>query len=472
MPKTTTMKKITAVSAALLFSLVLQAQTDLTIHNMQSIPQRGFSNPAMIPDSRFHFGIPGASSVNLNFRNSLSLNDVFERTPDDSLLIDLPNIADRLGEGNFTNLDIQEELLFFGFRIGKNYLSVGSRLTSSLNLGLPPDLLSFLVEGNAAFLGETAEIGGLNLNYNLYLENSVSYARQITDALRVGVRGKYLMGLATIRTREMSIGLYTDPDDYSITATSKILVDMSFPSDFIDSIPLGSLENFNGPDFDNFDPLDLLSEKFNGGFAFDIGANYKLSERWSFNASVLDIGSISWNRNVRNLKSDEASFTFTGLDLYQIFSDSTTDVGDQMDVVLDSLTGIFNFNVTETSFSNSLVPKIYVGATYSLTPGTIFGALVRADYFDKQIYPSLTLSATKKLTRFLTLSASYTARQNSYANFGVGMALNMGPVQFYLLSDNASNFLYYGDTRGAHVHFGLNVLVGRKTKQNKPILDL
>jgi hypothetical protein len=143
-----------------------------------------------------------------------------------------------------------------------------------------------------------------------------------------------------------------------------------------------------------------------------------------------------------------------------------------MELVLDSLTGIFNFNATENTFRNNLVPKVYVGATYSLTPGTVFGGLIRADYFNSRFHPSLTLSATKKLTRILTLSASYTARQNSYANFGVGMSLNAGPLQLYILSDNASNFLYLEDTRGAHVHFGLNVTIGRKTKQSKPMLDI
>jgi hypothetical protein len=463
--------RIIIIALLCISALGAAAQQTVIMHYMQSVPQRSMNNPAFVPDSRFHFGIPGLSSLTLGYRNSIALKDVFIRTADDSLLIDLPTITEKLGPGNLIGLDMNEELLSAGLRLGKNYISISSSLNMPFRMNLPPDLLKFVVEGNSAFLGETAEIGGLGLNFNLYLENSLGISRQITEALRVGARGKLLLGLAHLSTQDLSIGIYTDPDDYSLTASSRILVNAALP--FVaDSINLGSLDSFSftPPDFSREYVINTLKAGINKGYAFDFGINYKLSDKWSFNLSVLDIGSITWDKNVRQISSDQASFTFEGLDIFEMFTDSTS-TGDKAEQLLDSLTSIFQFQVGESSFRQTLTPKIYAGASFSLTKGTIFGAVVYGEYFNKRFYPTYTFSLTKRMTRVLTLAGSYTIRQGSYANFGAGFSLNLLGVQFYMLTDNASNFAYWDQSLNFNLRFGLNVTVGRKMKSNNPMLD-
>lgn len=451
-------------------SLVLLAQQELTLHYMQSVPQRSFSNPALIPDSRIYFGIPGLSSIGLGLSSPISISDMFIIRSDDSLLIDLPTIQERLGKGGPFALEFSEELFAVGFTKGNNHFSFSSSLKATFHMALPSDLPKFLIEGNAAFLGQDAEIGGINLNYKQYWENSLGYSRQFTDALRVGVRAKLLSGVASVSTKDMSFTFYTDPDDYALTATSNIHIMTSLPF-LADSIVIGSLDSaFEFPEMEPKDLWQAFRSERNSGFAIDIGANYKLSEKWSFNASLIDLGSVNWTKNVRTFNSDEASFTFDGIDIYEMFSDSVNQ-DEYFQDLLDSASSIFDFYITDGSFRDAMIPKLYAGASYSLTPGTVFGGLCKVEYFNKELYPSLTLSVNKRFTRVLTLAGSYTIRKNSFANVGLGVALNVSAFQLYIASDYVNRMIYLDRMRLAGIRFGMNLTIGREVKQEKPVLD-
>ena len=56
-------KNIILISLLLVIRFAASAQMDLTLYNMKSIPQSGYSNPAAIPLSRVYVGLPVMSSV-------------------------------------------------------------------------------------------------------------------------------------------------------------------------------------------------------------------------------------------------------------------------------------------------------------------------------------------------------------------------------------------------------------------------
>ena len=64
------------------------------------------------------------------------------------------------------------------------------------------------------------------------------------------------------------------------------------------------------------------------------------------------------------------------------------------------------------------------------------------------------------MTKWIGISGSYTIINQSFANVGLGLNLNPGPVQFYLVSDNVLGAFKPQDSRYFQVRFGINLIFG------------
>src|SRR5690348_4839097 len=96
------MKKILlffSISAALIFA---HAQNDLTLYNMDMVPQRFSVNPAFQPTTRWYFGVSGHGSV---FNTGMNYNDVFASKEVDTSFIDLNRFYDRLNKKNHLGIN-------------------------------------------------------------------------------------------------------------------------------------------------------------------------------------------------------------------------------------------------------------------------------------------------------------------------------------------------------------------------------
>ena len=93
------------------------------------------------------------------------------------------------------------------------------------------------------------------------------------------------------------------------------------------------------------------------------------------------------------------------------------------------------------------------------------------------------------LGNFLSATASYSIYNRSYSNLGLGVSVNLGPVEIYCLTDNIlafgtlnprENFISNTSNsinidakkvRNGQIHFGLNLTFGREKKE-KPVDDV
>ncbi|NTW32787.1 MAG: hypothetical protein HGB12_09205, partial [Bacteroidetes bacterium] len=101
----------------------------------------------------------------------------------------------------------------------------------------------------------------------------------------------------------------------------------------------------------------------------------------------------------------------------------------------------------------------------SLTPHDKVGLLIRNEFFNKSIHPSLTLSYNKWFFKALSASASYSIMNRGFANIGFGLALNTGFFQTYFVTDNLFCFFNPKGTRNVNMHFGINFIFGYKEKE-------
>ena len=275
------------------------AQSDRSLYFLPILPNARTVNPAIFPQYNFYIGVPFLSSVKFGFENSFNYDHVFLKKGD-SLYLDRDHLLSNLKDNNFANFNLSEEILTFGVKAGKNYFNFRVADLLNANVHISKEFLKFFLYGNGSeeYLGKNVDLGGNSLNITYHREFSLGYTRQVTKKLNLGVNLKYLMGIANLNTEKLDFNLYTDPVDFAISGSSNIRVFASSPV----------------PEGEDFKPEHIFINTGNQGFAFDIGGQYMFNEKWTFGASLLEIGSINWNKNVTSFITDDPDkvVTFEG----------------------------------------------------------------------------------------------------------------------------------------------------------------
>jgi hypothetical protein len=438
----------------------VKAQQGRNINFLRVVPQSGYINPAIVPPYDFYIGIPALSSLKLEMSNTpFDYNDVIKTRSDDSLYLDTQALLNSMHKKNYFMTEFADEFLSFGFRVQNAFITFNLSQKFNSNIMIPKEFMSFLINGNAQYLGTSVNVGGLDMSVTNYNELALGLSYVINKQFTAGFRAKYLIGIANLDTKKTDVNIYT-PDEFSMTVSTNLEVNATIPG----TEPGDSLDfNLDGQDY-----LKSMTSFDNTGFAVDLGVQYNLNDKTTLGLSVTDWGFINWKTGVRNLVSENesAQTTFSGVEFGRIFTDSA-DFKKMVNEVLDSLSKELGLKVTYEKYRSSLTPKIYLSGTYSLTPKDHFGGLLRIDIFKGNALPSFTLNYTREFGKAFSLMGGYTIATRSYANIALGFAVNAGPVQLYLMTDNILGIVQLTNTRYANTHFGINLVFGRSKWYNK-----
>jgi hypothetical protein len=431
-----------------LVSSILKAQNERSLYYMRQIPQASYANPAFTPEFNFYISIPGASSVYAAYNNNgFKYADVITRRADDSLVLNQHKLLNALGTKNDIGIRLNEELFALGFKAGKNYISLSLNTKAIFDFHYTKDFMALLINGNSQFLGKSVDLSGASANGIIYGEAALGFARQVNSKLSVGARIKYLYGAEDIETKNSKLSLSTDQQTFALTAVSNIQVNMAQPTG----------------DNNKFDINSIFS---NPGMAFDFGVNYALTHQISLNASILDIGSITWNKKVTNYISEKpnSSFTFSGIDINEFFKNKGTS-DSTFNHLLDTINNKFKVKESHNSFKTTLPLKFIIGASYKLDSTNIAGIIIRNEFFDGNYNPSFTLSINHEFGRILSGVISYSYVDRNFLNIGAGFALNLGPLQIYGVVDNAIAAMQITKSQTVNAQVGLNFVFGYARKK-------
>lgn len=420
---------------------------------MTLVPQRMYINPSFIPDSKWHIGIPALSSNHITLGyNAHTYSQLIKKDANDSLYVDLQNALDKMPKTNYLSMNARIDLLSFSFTVGPNknnfiYANITQRIATRFTM--PSDLLNFIWKGNAAYLGETLDLKNLSGDASVFTEYGVSYARKLLDdKLRVGITAKYLNGQLNTSIDNRGMTVYTDPNNYDITVKADFTARTS--------------AFFN--DMDNIDPMKIAFSG-NHGFAFNIGAHYMIDDHWEVAASANDLGMIFWKDNINNFELNDANFTYQGLDLATYITQP--DSADAFEEFVDTLKAVFDIQENQNSYSTNLSSNIYVSGAYKFTEKDRLGLDFYGEIFRNHFEPAVAINYTRKFGTIFHLSGSYMYNNRSFANLGLGFALTLGPVQWYLAMDNILAPMMPQHSKNAHFHSGLNFVVNYKDKKIK-----
>lgn len=427
---------------------------DLFEINNRHLSQSHLSNPAFIPQYKISLS-SGRSLIGIDLVG-FDLNSLLKpETPLKTVQRLIKQPTKQIG----LDANHRTELFHLGYRSLKSYFSINAALVSEFSVRIPVDLMGLAFLGNNAYIASDAMLDFSGTEFQSYLQTKISYGRYINNKLSVGVNLSQLNGLAYMGFDRANISINTDTGTasiYSMAITGELDGKASLVGGSIASAINDSAYNITDVIKNNlsngFNPITS-----NRGFAAGFGAVYRLNERWRFSVSVQNIGSIMWDYGVESVKMNPSTWTWNGLDTNQIsdFNDNT------ISNIIDTAIGTFEVKSGSiSSFERRLKPRYNIGAEFFLHPRTLVQVFGGVGYGVKGDKAFVSTSIHQELNEFVDLRLSYSYFDPAgIANHrvGLGMSLNLGPLQAFFALNDILAPINYGSTTGISGMAGVNI---------------
>ncbi len=429
------------------------AQQNNLLYLMEKNPQTNNINPSFFPDCKWYITLP--SVTNMAFTSPFSVSDIFQNTPGGKV-INNDYVLSNLRDNNTLNFNGSVDLFGFGVRASDWLFTFSTAIRYESNLIFKKDFFGLVLKGNAQFEGQTASLLEKNsLEGIVWGEAAVGVAHKINEKLAVGLKAKALMGGLHVNSENTYIDVMTGADGQNLGFKYNLDMVMSSPFSF-DSTDLGSAEFSGVPT--------------NFGFGFDLGATYKLTDKIEFTASLLDIGFINWNQNLKKIVSGKPNneYVFTGLDPAELTSGSM-DFGNLMDSIKNMIKDYKIVDGGEAA-THALPFKYLLSGSYFILPSLKASLLYRGEVRNGHHYASGTLGLDYTVGNWLELIVANTVNNGDWFNPGAGASFTIGKTfQFYFLVNYISDFRVV-NLQSTSFNFGWNLMFG-KSGNNKDKLS-
>lgn len=404
--------------SALLIAVSLSgfAQVEGTLHFMKVLPQVVNNNPAFRPLYKGHIGLPGSSVFVAYSNNGFTYNDLVS-TQNGVTSANLDKLFAALKDKNYIAQSFQADLFRMGFELSPKFYLMGNVTAKThAQIQLPKDMFGLFVNGTTPYINDAASLRS-EVNGLAYVEAALGASFEPFKKLRLGFRGKYFQGIASINTVRGD-GKISIDDKLNITTTANVQVTTSG----INALTTGTTPSLS----------DFMK---NSGFGLDAGVTLEPIKGVKLGASILDLGFISWKNDLVQyaLDSAKAKYTFSGFDINQLLNNNNQYLGEQ----LDSLKSKFEFDEsTPAAFQTILPARLLISGEWEVVRNFTVGGLAMFQNYKERINPTLVFSANKNFGRILTTTFSYTLSNNGWNNLGAGLSLNLSPLQIYVVGDN------------------------------------
>ena len=455
-----------------------------TAYYMGGVPQSYYLNPATQPQCDFYLGLPIASQVNFRVTTSgLSASDLYFKDPESDSVItpfhpngNMDAFINKFGKVETLGLYTNFNLASFGFRVKDMYFSFDATIRSSTSFNLSKDFMRLLILGNED--GEVFDLSQVGFETLEYAEIGVNISRRFGDDLQIGIRPKYLAGLATVSSINNNTSVTTGVEHWVIDADYQARIGITGTT-----IPVDE-DGLIDPDGDfQIDSVLVSPEGYrqifsnNWGLGVDLGLHYMPVDNLQLSLSILDLGYIKWRQGT-HIASLNGTHNFIGINASR--SDSVGAVEDLWDTLKTDL----SLSGTDAPFTTTLNPKILVGGRYFLTQGFDVGVLSRTEFYPTFVDQDVVLLANWHPIPMISVSGSYSLF--SQQTFGFGLGLILGPLNFYAILDDVPFKYDLAKTESVplplpvaqtdyNVRFGLNLVFGcnqkKKAKQDKPLFN-
>lgn len=419
-----------------------------TAYFLEGYSYRHQLNPAFSGE-RNYISIPALGNLGLGLQSNVGVNTFLYKMGNGQLTtfmsptVDAATFLGKLQNNNHLNMNLNETILSAGFRgfHGYNTITISTRANAGVNL--PKDFFKFMKLGMES-ADTRYSFSDLQLDASAMAEVALGHSRKIDDRLDVGAKVKLLFGIGHANAKIDRMDVRMSGEQWAIDAKGSI--NISAGSGLKVPTKAESGAEYDSPsqaDLIDWDGLDYDSFSLGGfGLGFDLGATYKLIPGLTLSASVLDLGFISWNNNVRG-ETSNTTWTFDGFQNVAINSDQPgyedNKLDQQLDNLWDDLEDCVNFHRTQADGSNlkMLGATIHIGAEYEMP---FYNRLTAGFLFSSHIAGCMTwnegrLSANVKPIKWFDASVNYAI--STYGS-SFGWMINFHPkgFNFFIGSDH------------------------------------
>lgn len=447
------MKKILNIIFAVVAILASQGVVaqSLTSYHMDGSYFRNDLNPALAP-TRGYVALPAMSGVGLNIgSNWLSVDNlIYER--DGGLVtalhgsVSADEFLGRLPET--LNLNIRESVNIFGigFYTGKMYWTFGLNQRLSADLTLSKDLFRALKTlGNGVY-----DMGNARLTATGYLDAYLGTSFRVCDWINIGVKAKFLVGLANANAKFSELALNVSEDSVDGALSGEWYGNaIAFNNSQIQGV---AAPTFN--DILDVDYMAMLQRARSFGAAIDLGTEIRLlNNHLKISAAVTDLGFIRWKPETYVNGELDGNFYFNGFN----FETGEADAG-----------AVFNDDNlikagTPRSYTTRLNFNVNAGVEYNfLRNHFAIGVLSHTEFFNSTYLTEVTASLNIRPTNWITLTASHTfLNKNRPGVFGAAINIHPRALNIYVAADFVDPNLVVGPAIEA---LGSNLLLPRYAK--------
>ncbi len=442
------MQKFVFLFASLcFFQVALFSQTELHSSMLPAaeVPQVGRFNPALLPEKGIVLLLP---EVYFELNGSTTYDDLLRKNASGKTVLDFGNAIKNLAPtNNSLTAATAFQTLGLTWSVQKNVtISLDHALRSHTTVLYPKAAADIFWNGNAAYVGKTADLG-INLQSTTFHEFGLAAAWRIHEKLRVGARAKYLNGVADVSTQRSEATLFTSDDVYQLTLKTDYAINTSNYFDY------KNIDSFNFKVRSPFRPTDFFTP--NRGVAFDLGVAFQAHRKLRLAASVTDLaGAIRWTKNQHNYAS-KGTFTYEGLDLAQVVRADSVNFGNS----LDTLAKIFDFRETNAAYSSSLPTRFFISAQYEPSERWAFTALAHFQTHRGQLKKAFAAGANWKALPALRLGASYAWHDDNQHSLGASVVLKVWKFRIFALTDNVLALFQPYNNLFANGRIGLNFII-------------
>nr|WP_299175585.1 DUF5723 family protein [uncultured Allomuricauda sp.] len=470
--------------AILFMGMFLQAQNKQLLYDFYEIPQSLLVNPGVKTLQKWHVGVPVLSGLSFQVGTSgVTVNDLFA---DDGIDF-TTKVRERLIDGMSRKDDFSTTSQIDGFNIGfrgKNrpddYYSFGMYGETDIIVYWPKDLAILAFEGNGGNnIGRSFDLSDLSLRGEMVNVAHFGVNRKVSNTLTVGARAKIYSSIFQFQTIQNSGTFRTTQGQDNIYSTS-ITADMQLQTSGVEGI-IDILEEDTGTTQRDLTKLFMKRVLFGGnlGLGFDAGFTYQLNPQTTITGSMLDLGFIYNSKDIKNYTvrgsaSNEGITVFLPEDIPDLNNNLWEDLVDELEEALP-------YEENDEGYISFRPLKVYGSIRYNFGEGGVFdencGCGVNAQggqndafyrnslggqlFFMKRprgVQAAVTGFFQKRLGRGFSFKTTYTADKYSLTNIGLGLNLQVGPINFYMLGDNLLGYRNIADSHYASLQFGFNII--------------
>lgn len=458
--KTITCKKILLIAGGMLLASSMHAQHLRTSYFMEGTSTRLQMNPGLQP-TRGYFNFPVIGSLNVGASsNVLGTSDIIDILDSGEDLFTNDKLYDRLKTDNRLNVNLNTDILSFGWYKGKGFWSVNVGLRADVGASLTKSMFEYMrnVDGFNIEDGgvHSYEMGNQKLNVNAYAEIGLGYSRPVTDRLTVGGRIKALLGVAHAEMNVERFDVDLDMPDMTNTDPENLKPEDWYGSRYAYDVKANVTTSFSGGGLGFNENQQIDGFDFDGGFGIagtgfgvDLGASYKLLDNLTLSAAVLDLGFIKWKKSETTVASVEDA------------AQETIDESNYDKYLNSDFLDLERFNLTKdeeaaASHKTRLSSTVMLAGEYAFFKNKLsVGAMYSARFVEPKTLNEITLSLTYRPKNWFNVAASYSPIQAGGKSFGVAMKL--GPLFV------GTDYMFFGsNSKSVNGFLGVSFPLGKK----------